>query len=186
MDRPAASLGLSRTQARCVRTSRLVGTTVQPHPNCYRATAPLAVRTLRLRKDFLHRKSTKPGFLAEIRASALVAARDGWLTPFVVPPGCSLRPDSTNDRGLDDQTAHRKRRVANQTHSIPRGAAVPGRQPWLDGTVCRQSPDSVLSRMNSWVSYAFLSLDFWLRETDLNRRPPGYEPDALPTALSRF
>lgn len=26
---------------------------------------------------------------------------------------------------------------------------------------------------------------FGLRETDLNRRPPGYEPRTLPTALSR-
>ena len=29
------------------------------------------------------------------------------------------------------------------------------------------------------------SVGFWLRERDLNPRPSGYEPDELPTALSR-
>lgn len=78
-------------------------------------------------EGFPEPKSTKPGFLAEIRASAFVAAWDGWPTPFVVPPGCSLCPDSTNNRGLDGQSACCKNWIADQFQSSPRVAAGSGR-----------------------------------------------------------
>ena len=102
---------------------------------------------LPIAEGFLEAKNTKPGFLAEIRASALAAARDGWPTPVVVPPGCCLCPDATNNRALDGQNARGKNTTVNRIRSSPRLAAGPGRLPWPDRTVCRRWPNSVLSRL---------------------------------------
>src|SRR3990172_4676179 len=102
------------------------------------------MRTFRSRNDFLNRKKTKPGFLAEIRASAFVSARDGWLRPFVVPPGRSLFPDATKTRELDGQSTHHEKRIAVRIRPSPRRAAGPGRWPWRTMAVCRPWPDSVV------------------------------------------
>ena len=41
------------------------------------------------------------------------------------------------------------------------------------------------TRIFSPLLYQLSYLGIELREMDLNQRPPGYEPDELPTALSR-
>ena len=42
-----------------------------------------------------------------------------------------------------------------------------------------------ISREKGTRSNIRCSLFLWLRGEDLNLRPPGYEPDELPTALPR-
>jgi hypothetical protein len=140
MDRSAAHLSLSLVEKRCVRTS-IPASDSSTASKFFKSNHTFYCAYLPIEEGFLEPKNTKPGFLAEIRALAFVAARDGWLRPFVVPPGCSLCPDSTNKRRLDGQNVYDERRVVNLFHSMPRGApqsaAGAGRPPLLYSTACR-------------------------------------------------
>ena len=52
-------------------------------------------------RENLPYKNTKPGFLAEIRALAFVAARRRWLTPCLAPARIFAHPVSVHCRSVD-------------------------------------------------------------------------------------